>query len=431
MNLPLSFSRASCAVLLALPATALTGNWPDFRGPNQDGHAHAEASLPTTWSESENVTWKTAIHGNAWSTPAIWGDQIWLTTATEDGKRQSVLCLDRTTGEILLDRLLFENAEPRPLGNTRNTYASPSPVIEEGRVYVHFGSYGTACLDTKSFETLWTRRDLPCHHWRGPASSPVLFRDLLILTFDGADHQYLAALDAKTGETRWRRERSTNFDDLTPEGVPARDGDYRKAFNTPIVVELGGRPVLLSPGAKAAWAYDPVSGDEIWSCHWKEHSTASRTVYSPELGLAYFNTGYGKSELWAVKLDPEASGEISSSHVAWKATKRMPNRCSPLLSSGRLYALSDQGVATCLDAATGEEIWSARVSEFPFSASLFIAGGHLYFCDELGTTTVVRDAPTYQPVAVNRLDTGMFASPATDGRSLFLRTTTHLYRIDH
>jgi len=421
---------APARLLLAflLPAGWLgAADWPEFRGPTADGHAPAGSTLPTTWSETSHVAWKTAIPDKGWSTPVIWGSQIWLTSATEDGKRQSVHCLDKATGRVLHQQLLFENATPSPLGNTRNTYASPSCVIENGRVYVHFGSYGTACLDTATFATLWTRRDLPCEHYRGPASSPVLFGDLLILTFDGSDHQYLAALAKDTGKTVWKRDRGTNFNDLTPEGIPSHEGDMRKAFNTPVFLRGDGFTWMISPGAKAAWAYNPLSGEELWSVHWKEHSTASRTVF--DQNRIYFNTGYGKSQLWAVRIDPAARGELAETHVVWKNDKRMPNRCSPVLIGTRLYALTDQGVLVCLNTETGEELWAERVSEIPFSASLLTDGTHVYAFDEAGKGIVVRDGDTFEVVAENQLETGLFASPATDGKALYLRTTTHLYKI--
>jgi len=423
---PVKFFRSVLlAALLASPAGA--ANWPDFRGPTLDGQAPAGAKLPTTWSETSHVSWKTAIPGKGWCTPVIWGDQVWLTTATPDGKQQSVYCLDRLTGKVLHEQLLFENATPAELGNDRNTYASPSPVIEEGRVYVHFGSYGTACLDTKTFATLWTRRDLPCDHYRGPASSPVLFGDLLILTFDGADHQYLEALSKETGKTVWHRQRGTNYGDLTAAGTPERDGDMRKAFNTPVFLKGEGFTWMISPGAKAAWAYDPLTGNEIWSVHWKEHSTASRTVFDKE--RIYLNTGYGKSQLWALRLDPQAKGELAESHVAWTNTKRMPNRCSPVLIGKHLYALSDQGVLSCLDTATGTELWAERLSEIPFSASILAVGDLIYLFDEGGKGIVLRDGESLNRVGESQLDAGLFASPATDGEALYLRTTTHLYRI--
>jgi len=417
------------ALLSWLAAGFVQANWPEFRGPTADGHVPAESKLPLKWSETENIKWKTAIHDKGWSTPVIWGDQVWLTTATEDGKHQYGVCVDKNTGKILFDQELFHNEKPDPLGNTRNTYASPSPVIEDGRVYLHFGSYGTACLDTKTFKVIWQRRDMPCNHWRGPASSPVIYGDLLILTFDGADYHYTTALNKITGETVWKRDRSTDYKDLGPDGKPSHEGDYRKAFNTPTFLELNGQMQMISPGAKAVWSYDPKTGDEIWSAHFKEHSTASRTVYSKELGLMYVNTGYGKAELWALRIDPNAKGEISESHLAWKVMKRTANRCSPVLVGDRFYMVSDGGIASSLNAKTGDEIWSDRVGE-TLSASIIYGNGHLYFFDEMGVCSVVKPGDTFNLAATNKLDTGMFACPSADGNALYVRTTTHLYRIE-
>src|SRR5579872_938069 len=173
--------RAVLAVSLSLlgGVAAAGENWPNFLGPTNDNHSDAR-DLPLTWSETENVVWKTPIHDSGWSSPVIWGDQIWLTTATDDGRKSYAICVDRNGGKIVHDLLLFENAEPE---NTRqyNSFASCTPAIEAGRVYIHFGSFGTACLDTRTAEVLWSRRDLPCRHFRGPASSPILFENLMIV----------------------------------------------------------------------------------------------------------------------------------------------------------------------------------------------------------------------------------------------------------
>jgi len=423
------FRPMSAVLALALSVSSAFANWPEFRGPDQNGHAPESANLPTEWAEDKNVTWKTEIHGKGWSTPVIWGDQIWLTTATEDGVHQYVICLDRKTGKVLFDEELFHNPTPRPLSNDRNTYASPSPVIEEGRVYVHFGSYGTACIDTTNFKTLWTRTDLPCHHWRGPASSPVLYEDLIILTYDGADLQYTAALSKETGETVWKTDRSTDFKDLDENGEITREGDWRKAYNTPVFIELGGKTQMLSPGAKAAWSYDPKTGEELWSLHWDEHSTASRTVYSHELNHIYFNTGYGKAKVLAVKMDPNFSGEIPQESITWSMMQRTPNRCSPVLVGDNLYMVSDGGVANCVDARTGEALWTERGGE-TFSGSLLSGSGNVYFFDEMGNCLITEASDEYKVVAENKLDSGMFASPSVDGDALILRTTTHVYRIE-
>jgi outer membrane protein assembly factor BamB len=238
--------------------------WPDRNGPTFDGRAADEdgKDVPIEWDEAtgRNVAWKIPVEGRGHSTPVIGLGRIWLTAATEDGTRQYVVCVDAETGEVLHRRLLFENADPEPLGNTFNTYASPTCVLEADAVYVHFGTYGTARLDPATAETVWQRRDIHCRHFRGPGSSPVLFGDLLILTFDGIDQQFLTALDKRTGETVWRTDRSTDFKDLDMDGNPRLEGDYRKAYGTPGLAEVDGRTQVVSVGARAAFGYDALTG---------------------------------------------------------------------------------------------------------------------------------------------------------------------------
>ncbi|MCB1089433.1 MAG: PQQ-binding-like beta-propeller repeat protein, partial [Verrucomicrobiae bacterium] len=387
-----------------------------------------ESDLPLEWAEDKNVVWKTPIPGSGWSTPAILGNEAWLTTATENGTTQSVMCLDAKTGKVLFEKILVTNDNPEPLANSVNSYASSSPVIEEGRVYVHFGAYGTFCLDTRTREVLWQRRDLTASHWRGPASSPVLWKDKLILTFDGADQQYLVGLDKQTGKTVWRRDRSTKFGDEDPKtGRPANSGDLRKAYSTPIFVEIDGVTQMISNAAKACWAYDPETGAELWSVHYPTHSPSSRPVYSKELGLIFINTGLGKAEIWAVRADAKARGEISDTHVVWKLLKRTPKRSSPVLVGDLLFMAND-GVAACADAKTGELLWQERAGG-EYSASLISDGKHVWFFDEIGLGTVVKASGTYEKVAENTLDAGCLASPAVSDGALFVRTRTHLYRI--
>jgi outer membrane protein assembly factor BamB len=412
-------------VTLSMGPVAAAGDaWPEFRGPHQNGHADAKG-LPLRWSEAQNVQWKTPIHGQAWGSPVVQGDQVWLPTATGDGKRMYAICVDRVTGRIVHDLKLFDVPNPRPLGNEVNTYASPSPVIEPGRVYVTFGSYGTACLDTADGKIIWSRRDLPCNHYRGPASSPVLFDDLLIMNMDGSDYQYVVALNKKTGKTVWKTDRSTDFNDLQLDGTPIREGDFRKAFNTPIVVRTDDGLQIISPGAKAAFAYDPRDGRELWTVCYTAHSTASRSVFG--YGMAFINVGYSKPELWAVRVD--GRGDVTDTHVAWKCTRGVPGRASPLLIDGRIYMLTDKGVASCLDAKTGEEIWRQRIGG-NYSASSVYVDGRIYFFSEAGKTTVLMPGTLPEILARNMLDDGFMASPAVAGKAFFLRTRSHLYRIE-
>jgi outer membrane protein assembly factor BamB len=390
--------------------------WPEFRGPDGQGHAAADANPPVTWSEPENVTWKTAIHGTGWSSPVIWGDQIWLTTATDDGKENYAVCVDRRDGRIVHDLHVFHNDKPEDT-RSYNSFASPTPAIEEGRIYVHYGSYGTACLDTSDGQVIWERRDLPCNHWRGPGSSPILFEDLLFIHYDGHDFQYIVALDKATGATVWKKDREIDY--------LSTDGDYRKAFATPLVFVANGRQQLISPCANGTIAYDPRTGELIWRIQFENHSAAARPLFDGN--LVYISTGFSKGDLWAVR--PDGAGDVTDSHVVWKRSKNVGSQPSPLLVDGLIYLVHDAGVASCVDAATGEEVWIKRL-EGTFSASPIAAGGRIYFCNKEGDTWVLAPGRKYQELARNKLDAGCMGSPAALGKSLFLRTHTHLYRLE-
>lgn len=425
--------RCTCCLiglLLFLPPSR-ADDWPEFRGPLSNGHATKAddakpVGLPPRWSETENVKWKTPIPYRGWSTPVVLGGQVWLTAATEDGHDFFVLCLDAESGQVRFQQKLFHADKPEPLGNSVNCYASPSPVIEPGRVYVSFGSYGTACLDMATRQTVWQRTDLPCRHFRGPGSSPILFENLLILTMDGVDVQYLAALDKRTGQTVWKTDRTTAWDDLDADGKPKLEGDLRKAFSTPLVLDLQGKPMLVSSGSKAIYGYDPRTGRERWKvCH-GSHTAASRPVFAQ--GLVMFVTGMGKPEAWAV--EPNGQGDVTGSHVAWKSTtKTVSKTSSPVTAGDLLFMVSDDGVLCCLEIATGRELWKQRLGG-SFVASPICADGRLYFCNEEGGTTVIKPGRSYELLAANSLEAGCMASPAVSGRALFLRTKTHLYRIE-
>jgi len=498
-------------LLLQLLAVGLIGNagllhadWPDFRGPGFQGQVARSigansASLPLHWSETNNVTWKIPLPHQGWSTPVIQGNQIWLTTASEDGHDFYAVCVAADSGRILFNERIFHSAMPEPLGNRLNSYASCSPVIEAGRVYVHFGSYGTAGLDTETFKVIWKRDDLPCRHYRGPGSSPVLFqqgeispnpssryeptpnpsqegngfanasglapllggagggsaqgkqtslpenqipspqpsprlggarengpgRGLLILTMDGVDVQYLVALDKYTGKTAWKTERTANWNDLEADGTPRADGDFRKAYSTPLIVNFDGQKQMLSLGSKAAYSYDPATGREIWRLNHPSFSGASRPVFDGT--NAFIATGHGNGEIICVRLGGQ--GDITDTHVVWRKNRGFPRMPSPLLARGLLFMVSDSGIASCLDARTGEQQWQERLGG-DYAASLLGAGDRVYFFGQDGKATVVKAARSFEVLATNKLPVGFMASPAVAGRALILRTKTHLYRIE-
>ncbi len=416
-------------VLFVMAATA-QADWPRFRGPSGDGLATRPGGaerigLPVRWSETENIAWKTAIPHLGWSSPVVMDGQIWLTTATAEGHDFYAICVDAKSGGIRFNERLFHTDDPEPLGNPLNGYASPTPVIEPGRVYVHFGSYGTACLDTKTFEVLWKRSDLPCRHYRGPGSSVILFEDLLILTMDGVDVQYLVALDKTTGRTVWKTDRTADWDDLDAEGKPRDEGDLRKAYTTPLIVERNGATQMISIGAKAFYGYDPRTGRELWKVNMPAFSGAAGPVYRD--GIVYVVTGFGQTELMAVRVD--GAGDVTDSHVLWKTARTVPRTPSPVLVGDLLFTINDTGIAVCLDAATGEPIWQERIRG-NYAASLLYVDGNVYCFNQNGTSTVFKAARRFEVVATNTLDTGFMASPAVAGSALILRTKTHLYRIE-
>jgi outer membrane protein assembly factor BamB len=410
--------RTHCLLLSILVSASLPAaeeNWPEFRGPGGQGQSGAKG-LPFTWSPKENIRWKTAIHDHGWSSPVVWVNQIWVTTATEDGKRMFAVGLDRKTGKIVHDIQVFEVASPEHIA-TVNSYASPTPAIEAGRVYVHYGTYGTACLDTRSGEILWNRRDLNCDHHEGPGASPILFEDLLVFHVDGRDVQYVVALDKMSGKTKWKTTRSIDYAPFTT--------NERKAFCTPLVISSGGRLQLISPGAKAVMGYDPRTGEELWRVRYDGWSMVPRPVFSGS--LVYLVTDYERPELWAIR--PDGRGDVTESRVAWKITQGMPAQPSFLWIDDLLYLVNDNGILHCVEAATGKVVWKERMKG-DYTASPICAEGRMYFFSNDARTTVVQPGRECKVLAVNELDETLRASPAVSGRAIIVRTKSHVYCIE-
>jgi outer membrane protein assembly factor BamB len=381
------------------------GDSPQFRGPGGDGHS-TETNLPVTWTETENVRWKAEIEGLGWSTPSIEGSQVWITTATDEGKSLRVVCLDKVSGRVMHNLEVFHHDAPGTI-HKKNSYASPSVLIDGDRVFVHFGKLGTACLD-RSANVLW-KTELKYNHRHGPAGSPVVFESLLILACDGTDTQFVTALDKTTGKEVWK----------TP-----REGAM--AYSTPLLIEVEGKMQLVSTGGEWAMAYEPKTGQEIWKFRYpKGYSNVPRPVYGE--GLVFLCSGYDKPWLYAVK--PTGQGDVTETHLAWKLERGAPLNPSPLLLGQDLYIVSDNGIAQCLNAKTGEAYWQKRIGG-NFSGSPLLADGRVYLLDETGTTYVIEpNRQEYKELAVNSLPGRTLASIAAADGALFLRTDTALYRI--
>jgi outer membrane protein assembly factor BamB len=400
---------------LILAAVAETKHWPQFRGPNGDGTS-AATGLPQEWSESKNVRWKTAIHDKGWSSPVVWGDQIWLTTAKEDGHELFALCIDRASGKIIHDIKLRDVAEPQYCHPT-NSFASSTPAIEAGRVYLHFGVHGTFCLDAGTGSTLWSRTDLECNHHRGAGSSPVLFENLLIVPFDGFDVQYVVALDTRTGKTVWKRDRNIDYG--------TNNGDAKKAYGTCALVQVNGRPLVVSPSSGATIAYDARTGEEVWRVRSGGMNVSARPLIGKD--RLYVHSGEGGFRLFALR--PDGEGDITTSHVDWKYNKVVPARPSQLLIGDLIFMVNDAGIVSCVDAKVGEQVWQHRLGG-TFTASPIFADGRIYLSNDAGLTTVIEPAREFKLLTENQLDDGCMASPAVTGRSIILRTRTHLYCLE-
>ena len=393
------------ALCLSVSSGLFAGDSPQFRGPDGEGHSD-EKHLPLTWSATENIRWKSDIAGLGWSTPSVIDTEVWLTTALDEGKSLRVICLDRDSGAERHNIELFQHDDPGPV-HSKNSYASPSVLIDGDRLFAHFGKLGTACLD-RNGQIVW-KTQLQYNHRHGPGGSPVVFGDLLIIACDGTDVQYVTALNKKTGKEVWK----------TP-----RDG--KMAYSTPLIIEVNGKPQVVSTGGEWAIGYEPQTGKEFWRFRYPSgYSNVPRPVYGQ--GLVFLCSGYDKPWLYAVR--PDGTGDVTESHMAWKLDRGAPLNPSPLLVGTELYLVADNGVATCLDAKTGEQHWQKRIGG-NFTSSLLFAEDRIYLLDEQGKTYVI--APTreeYRELAVNELPGRTQATIAAADQSLFLRTDKSLYRI--
>jgi outer membrane protein assembly factor BamB len=388
-------------------------NWPEFRGPTGQGH-YAGRGLPIHWSTTKNVAWKQAISGHGWSSPVVQDGRVFLTSAApiEGSKDQSLqtLCLDAQTGKVLWETEVFrQDGAKAPRIHPKNSHASPTPVADAQRVYVHFGHQGTACLD-RDGKVLWRQTELRYAPVHGNGGSPIRVDDLLVFSADGGDQQFVVALSQATGKVVWKTDRKSEA--------------FKKfSFGTPLLIRIDGKRQIISPTSDAVIAYDPSDGKEIWRANYEGYSVIPRPVFGH--GMIFFSSGYDQPNLLAVRVD--GAGDVTNSHIVWTATKGAPHTPSPLLVGDELYAVSDLGIASCFDARTGKIYWQERIGG-AFSASLLYAGGRIYLQSEEGVTTVIRAGTKFERLAENTLEERTFASYAVADGAIYLRTERHLYR---
>ncbi len=411
-------------------------SWPQWRGPRGAGQAGGKG-YPLTWSETGNVAWKTPLPGRGWSSPVVHGGQVWLTTALEipctpeqekerlktntsdqpltllAEVRMHAIALDAATGKILHDVELLREKDPQWV-HRQNTYASPTPVIEDGRLYAHFGTFGTACVDTKTGKLLWTNTSVRLMHENGPGSSPVLWRDKLIFHADGSDTQRVVALDKVTGKVAWQ----TNRTGKMPDNV-----QLKKSYATPLVIERDKLPVLLSNGADWLYGYDPETGGELWKMAYGTQGFSLSALPVEGNGLIYYSTGFMKPALHAVRCSLSRAPE-----VVWTCERNVPTIPSPLLAGSELFFVADSNICTSLNATTGTENYRERLGG-DFNASPVFAGGRIYVSNREGTTFVLAAGPAFKKLAENKLPGQQWASIAAVDGSFFLRTDTALYRL--
>jgi len=395
------------ALGILLPTTLAAEDWPQFRGPDGQGHS-AERGIPFQWSSTRNVVWKVPVPGRGWSSPIVANGRVWLTTATSgrDGALR-LLAYDVGSGRQALDVEVFRIGNAGLL-NEKNSHASPTPVADGDRIYVHFGDEGTAAV-TMDGSVLWkTRQRHLTQHGNG--ASPVVHGDLLIVNCDGADAAFVVALDKNTGKVRWKT---------------SRRRPWSQAYTTPLVIRQGEQEQLVSVAAFYAAAYDPQTGKEIWRVRYDEgFSNVPRPIFAQ--GLVVIATGFQQPELLAVR--PDGTGDVTKTHIAWSLKRGAPLTPSPLAVGDELYVVNDGGIASCIDARTGAVIWQQRLGG-TYSASPVFADGRIYFLAEQGVTTVIAPGKQFRRLAANPLDGGLLASMAISSGSLFLRTDSHLYRI--
>lgn len=412
-------SVAAIGFILTIPTLVPAADWPEFRGPGGQGHS-ASTGVPLTWSETENIAWKVPLAGLGWSSPSIAAGQIWVTTATDRGHSLRAVAVDRETGKVLHDVEIFRLDDPGSI-HANNSHASPTPVIDGQRVFVHYGAHGTACLATDG-RVLWKTHALKYNHNHGPGGSPVVWNDLLIINCDGTDVQFVVALDKRTGKIRWKRERRH----ISRERKSG-ERDVPMAYCTPLLIEVDGRTQLIALGSDAIVAHDPATGEEIWWFTYSGYSNVARPVHAH--GMLFLSTGFGDPKFLAIQAGPR--GDLTPSGKVWSVEQGslVPLNVSPLVVGNELYTVSDSGIAACYDAKTGRRHWLKRLGS-KFWASPVYAQGRIYYLDASGTTTVLAGGVEFQKLATNKLPGRTQASPAIVDGAIFLRTDSHLYRIE-
>ncbi len=395
----------------------MKADWPQFRGPDGQGHSKSK-NVPLEWSDEKNVKWKMAVPGKGFSSPVIFNQQIWMTSAENEGKSLHAICLDKTSGKLIhnIKVITTDDAGPR---HRLNGYASPTPVIDKEHVFVHFGPRGTACLNKKG-EVIWKNTDLNYNVIQGGASSPILYNDVLFLTCDGIDFQFLVALEKQTGKVKWKQDRAHL------EAAAQKRAIAKMSYSTPLIQSVEGITQLVCSGADHVASYNINDGKEIWWMPYNGFSIVGRPSYGNSL---FYVVGSIRQDHFCIYAVQPGKGQLKNNQIKWQYSKGVPHVSSPILVDTEVYFVHDGGVASCLNAITGELIWNERLGG-NYDASPIRIQNRLYFLNREGKTTVLSTGKRFNKLATNQLKGTFKASPAVADGSLFLRSDTHLFRIE-
>lgn len=408
-------------VLAFLSVLTSAQDWTKFRGPTGDGHVTVK-SIPLKWSDTENVKWKVSVPGKGWSSPVISKGKIYLTSAVAEGDNQDaadvsrelrVICYDSSNGKEIWDTKVFEQKPLKRPIHHKNSHASPTPIIEGGKVYVHFGHMGSACLDLKG-KILWKNNELKYDPIHGNGGTPIIVDNLFFYSADASTNPFVVALDKNTGKVLWKKLRS--------ETAQSR----KFSFSTPTLISMGGSSQIISPASGAVFSYDSKTGEELWSVDYGGWSVIPKPgVYK---NMIYVGTGYERAHILGIRVDEKSKGNVTESHVEWEITKRAPNTPSFMVVDDLLYFISDGGIATCVEPLTGEIIWQERTAG-PISASPVHFNGMIYFLDEQGKTTVIKAGRKFEIIAENKIKERTLASFGISEGAIYIRSEKSLFRI--
>lgn len=398
------------AIVYALLLFWMSEDWSQFRGPNSDGHVRND-SVPEKWSDTENVVWKVSIPGLGWSSPVIVDGRIYLTTAVPEGEGLSLrtLCLKSDDGSVIWDKEI-RRVDKAPSIHTKNSHASPTPIVDGESLFVHFGALGTARLKKKDGELEWFSNELDYPPLHGSGGSPFLADGKLVVVCDGSVKPFVAALDASSGKVAWKTFRS----------VEAR---ISHSFVTPIVAEVDGKKQVLAPGPDHFAAYDLETGKELWIVKAPGWSVVPQPTVA--FGMVFYNHDYDNPELMAVKLGGQ--GDVTDTHVVWRMKRGAPSTPTPVLVGEDLFFVSDNGIASCVNAKTGERYWMERLGG-DFSASPLHIEGKILFLDENGKATWVKAAREFEILGKNEVSGKTLATPGFDKKAMYLRTDEFLIK---